>query len=196
MLTTTLFQNIVPSVTKILNYDRFKTTVAIALGSLLPNLMYLAWCFACIGGNVDPTAGIGGPIVNVFSVAAISRSCLGCTMSLSEEVDTHLQGDREEKAPTISVPAALAAVSVPLTAAFVFSGGEDFSTALKMAGSYGSPILYGVIPVLMAWTQRNKLPDAKDMLPGGVLNLAALGLCFGGLIAAELTHDFLHLLGQ
>ena len=58
-----------------------------------------------------------------------------------------------------------------------------------MAGSYGSPFLYGVVPVLMAWTQRQKLQDSKDLVPGGMVSLGAVMLMYGGFIVAELGHD-------
>jgi amino acid permease len=54
--------------------------------------------------------------------------------------------------------AALLAVSVPLVAALVFGDTEHGLTgALSLAGSFGSPILYGAIPALMAYRQRQAL---------------------------------------
>jgi hypothetical protein len=54
--------------------------------------------------------------------------------------------------------AALMAVSVPLAAALVFGDTEHGLTgALSLAGSFGSPILYGAIPALMAYRQRQAL---------------------------------------
>jgi hypothetical protein len=50
------------------------------------------------------------------------------------------------------------AVSVPLAAALVFGDTEHGLTgALSLAGSFGSPILYGAIPALMAYRQRQAL---------------------------------------
>lgn len=187
MLTTTVYQNIVPSVVKILEYDRTKSVAAIALGSLLPLCLYLAWCFASIGGG----AGASGTLLTVFSLAAVTGSCLGCVMSVSEEVETFLPAkpDDSEDVSSISV---VAAVAVPLAVAVAFAGGGDFTVPLKIAGSYGTPLLYGVIPASMAWTQREKL-DLPNLVPGGVLTLSALGMTSVGLLVQELSVDAGHL---
>ena len=69
ILMSMVYQNIVPTVTKILDYDRDKSFAAIALGSFLPLCLYLAWSFACIGGGVDMNAvGASGALMTVFSV--------------------------------------------------------------------------------------------------------------------------------
>lgn len=69
------------------------------------------------------------------------------------------------------LPAALASVSIPLAAALLFGGGDDGLTgALSIAGSFGSPVLYGLVPALMAWQQQEKhqqqpVPSPLPMTP-------------------------------
>ena len=48
--------------------------------------------------------------------------------------------------------------------------------ALGLCGSFGSPILYGVVPALMAWNQRQKKDtETKPLVPGGLASVGALG---------------------
>ena len=202
ILMSMVYQNIVPTVTKILDYDRFKSVAAIALGSLLPLCLYLAWCFACIGGGVDANAvGAEGALMAVFSITAISGSAIGCAISLAEEVGSFLpkteQGiitrmmtndDDDVVANPISVTAA---VAIPAAIAYLCAGGsgDDLNVALKIAGSYGSPLLYGAIPAWMAWTQRQRVKGIQDLVPGGSGTLSVLGAASIALVMQELAID-------
>jgi len=87
-----------------------------------------------------------------------------------------------------SIPAVGISMSVPLLIAL--SSGLDLTGALKVAGSYGSPLLYGAIPVVMAWTQRKKLKEQVDLVPGGIASLVVLGASMIGLVIHELSNDF------
>ena len=75
--------------------------------------------------------------------------------------------------------AALASVSVPLVAALVLGGEGGLTGALSVAGSFGSPVLYGVIPALMAWRQRQDQPlrqtqQTQYLVPSATLPLLAV----------------------
>jgi len=51
-----MYQNIVPSITKLLDFDRAKTTATILIGSLIPPMgMYKMYCYAALGGGLDGT---------------------------------------------------------------------------------------------------------------------------------------------
>lgn len=191
ILTTTVYQNIVPSVVKILDYDRTKSVAAIALGSILPVCLYLAWCFASIGGG----GGASGALLTVFSLAAVTGSCTGCVMSLSEEVETFLPAPSKgsDENFVVNPMAVVASVAFPLAAGLAFAGGEDFTVALKIAGSYGTPLLYGAIPATMAWTQRKRLGALPNLVPGGAASIGALGMAAMGLLVQELSVDVGHL---
>lgn len=191
ILTTAIYQNTVPSVTKILNYDRVKTVAAISIGSFLPICLFVAWSHACLGGGITEQVGFDGWLYTTFSIAAIIGSSIGCTMSISEELDSFLDGNSQasgEKRLTNPV-VSLAAVGVPSAAALLFAGGEDFSAALRLGGSYGSPLLHGVIPAVMAWMQRQKGGDGADLVPGGVNTLAAIGMVSSLFMIQELASD-------
>lgn len=203
VLMSMIYQNVVPSVTKILNYDRVQTVSALTLGSLLPLVMYVAWCFACVGGGIDTTigttAGIGGLLMTVFSLATLAGSSIGSGMSLSEEIDTFVQpnaaprtksGDTENEQAVrgeYQIPSVLLAVTAPLLAANVMTAtGHDTTEALRLAGSFGSPLLYGAIPALMAWQQRaQQSPKSPHMIP--TAGLGALGLLSTGFVGNELV---------
>ena len=194
MLTTLIFQNIVPPVTRILGYDRTKSVAALVLGSFLPLALYLSWSFVVLGGGVDTTLGGGSshnPLMTIFSVAAVTGSAIGCTMAVSEELETFF-GKNDSSDVSLSSTAATATTKEPhggvttttleknhqdknanngyaLPAVLVAVGVplvgsllcHDYTDALKLSGGYGIPVLYGAIPVLMLWTQRRKSPPAS-----------------------------------
>mmetsp|Transcript_15784 Transcript_15784/g.24551 ORF Transcript_15784/g.24551 Transcript_15784/m.24551 type:complete len:532 (+) Transcript_15784:122-1717(+) len=198
-----VYQNIVPSVTKILSYDRQKVISAIFLGSLLPSLMYFSWTYAVIGGGIDLDA-IDNPFLIAFSVAALYGSALGCVMSIAEELDewsnaliSKNDGIKESKeageetvvasaiahledpaGSTFSWQSVSLAVSVPLAAGLIVtSGGHDDVAVLFLgvAGAYGAPLLYGAIPVAMAWSQREKMPYIQNLIPTASLGVIGVG---------------------
>jgi tyrosine-specific transport protein len=235
MLTTLIFQNIVPPVTKILEYDRTKSVVALVLGSFLPLVLYFAWSFVVLGGGVTTSVGTDSPLMTVFSVAATTGSAIGCSMAVSEEVqallfsssnkgaenkededstqlnegsviDEHTSpatalsqatSDNEEEGG-YALPAVLAAVVVPIACGTLCN---EYTDALKLSGGYGIPVLYGAIPVLMAWTQRNKqLQNNKNtneqkqgtsnhLIPGGSASLVLVGVGFGAFMVNSILAD-------
>ena len=70
------------------------------------------------------------------------------------------------------------AVSVPLAAGLmVTSGGHEDVAALFLgvAGAYGAPLLYGAIPVAMAWSQRQKMPYIQNLIPTASLGVIGVG---------------------
>ena len=69
---------------------------------------------------------------------------------------------------------------------------NDLNDALKVAGSFGSPLLYGVLPVIMAFTQRkelkeNELSSLKNKMPAATLGL--LGVASTGFVGNELMQS-------
>ena len=201
VLLSLVYQNIVPSVTKMLDYDRQKTTASLALGSFIPFAMYMAWLFASMGGGIDTSVGFAGPLLTGFTLATIAGSSIGTTMSVAEECDSFLKAmssndddvvgqapsstDDTEKSDVFSLPAVAAALAVPM--AGVMFGGDDMTVALGVAGSIGTPLLYGAVPALMAWNQRQESRYQKNLVPGGTLSLGALGLASTGFVGGELA---------
>ena len=192
-LTALQFQNIVPSITKILNYDRQKTVAAITIGSFVPLAMYVSFCFAVLGGGID-TAGVAGPLMAIFSGVTIFGSSVGASMSVTEEVENYvapLQESNKEKSNTFSLPAVAVTLAVPMAGVMAFSQGVgDVTAALGIAGSYGSPLLYGVIPAMMAYNQRRKADSETEVVvPGGLASIGALGLASALFVGQGIVHN-------
>lgn len=180
VLMSLVYQNIVPTVTKMLDYDRAKTSAAITMGSLLPLGMYVAWAFCVLGGGVNMGSHMDGPLMALFTLTTIAGSSIGCVMSLAEEFDTFVKVGKsmpnngaevsrslqpiptKEQEEKFSFTSVLLSVACSTIALHVFH--DDLNGALKVAGSFGSPILYGVLPVLMAYTQRQERGNS-DKLP-------------------------------
>jgi tyrosine-specific transport protein len=179
------------------------------LGSFIPLGMYIAWVYACLGGGIDTNIsmdnGWAGAVMTIFSVATLCGSCIGGGLSLMEEwtnlvgkppkvatVDTEMAA-RQTPNVKQSLPTALLSVSMPLTAALYFSmTGGDMTAALSIAGGVGSPLLYGVIPALMAWNQRQAAVSSSTttttttrtpLVP--TAGLGALGLLSSGFVGEE-----------
>jgi len=173
-----VYQNIVPSVTRILSYNRIKTATALALGQLMPTLLYLSYCFAVNGGGITPNSG--GLFLAIFSLSAIWGSAMGCVLSIGEEIQSLLfkkaTAKRRSTQP-LYVPAVLTAVVVPLGITAMNVGG-DFTGALRLAGGYFCPMLYGFLPAIMALIQRRKQKKSpsNSLVPGGNIALGFMSL--------------------
>ena len=175
VLMSLVYQNIVPTVTKMLDYDRTKSMAAITLGSFIPFCMYVAWTFGVLGGGLEMEGGpLVGPLMTLFTLTTIAGSSIGCVMSLAEEFDTCVKKEQpiqeslqvtannsgdNNKFSFVSVLLSVACAGIALP---VFA--DNLNGALEVAGSLGSPLLYGVLPVLMAYTQRQRRGNA-DSLP-------------------------------
>jgi hypothetical protein len=91
------------------------------------------------------------------------------------------------------LPSALATVALPLSLTLTVTtfGNGDLTPALTLAGGLGSPLLYGVLPVWMAWNQRQNEKGSPDtsgtMVPNSSLGL--LGLCAGGMFGSEIVEQ-------
>jgi len=195
-VTTLVYQNIVPTVTRILGYDRNKVVTAITLGSSLPLFIYLAWCVAVLGGGIQEA---GGFLFTLFSMVTVAGSSMGALISLSGEVEILLQQPKKDtfSLPSVALPSVVALVVCQLFA-------DDISGALKVAGSYGSPLLYGVIPVTMAYLQQQRQQSQTmramsqpltRIMPGGMLGLGLLGLGAMALVGTELGDTIDTMLG-
>lgn len=248
ILTSMVYQNIVPSVTKILNYDRTKTAWTLALGSFFPMMIYELYSFVVLGGGCssETTSPL---LMAAFSITTIVGSSIACVMSIAEELESctqtifsssqHQQQQEEPSSSTVvvsstpaalqeeqatddvfamsefasssspqqqqdvnddtkkevlfSVPSILLSVGVPLAVGLALGNGDDLTASLRLAGSYGSPMLYGAIPALMAWKQRESLSKQQfqDVLPGGTATLAMLAAGSAVFMMEELSKDIM-----
>lgn len=197
-----VFQNIVPTITRLLDYDRTKVVTALTVGSFIPLLMYMAWAVTVLGGGIDMSSGPAlGALMTCFSFVTVAGSTLGGSMSLSEEFEIILgssfgKGDEEKDKSidsTFSLPSVAMPIGLALVLAQVFS--SDINECLKIAGSFGSPMLYGLIPVTMALMQQRQANEDgnlgnSNIIPGGVVGLGALSLASTALIGTELVQGF------
>lgn len=230
VLTTLIYQNIVPTVTKMLNYDRKQVPAAIALGSFIPMLMYIAFCFTVLGGSGSGAMALstGGLFLAGIKISSLFGSAMAGTMSIAQELENFLgtkddntvdgstwfksdedaemlQVKSEEecladggKPRLLNLSTVSLSVIPPLLAGVLFSGGEGFTGALSLSGSYCTPVLYGIIPVLLALNQRGFFDDdsvedekiqTNEILPGGGFSLGALGVGATTLISSHLVTD-------
>ena len=228
ILTSLVYQNIVPTVTRLLQYRMGPTSVALAVGSFVPLAMYEAWCYAA--GPATQSIDTHSTLLQVFTVATLCGSTIGTTLSLSEEVQCLLiapllkflgQAERHSTvvesndsrgaaAASIDTAAAAAAatptthhnqsrwmgvaasLAVPIAAsAWAAAQGQgehpiDLSSALQWAGSLGSPLLYGVLPALMAYRLNQNDKDASPLTSWPCIGL--LGGCSVAFASQELLH--------
>lgn len=194
ILMAMIYQNIVPTVVKLLDYDRAKVSAALITGSFIPLVMYLSWCYVSLGGGIE--GELSGIVLSAFSIFAIAGSTLGTSLSLTQEVKNFVPGQSSKDTKTddegSNWVAAGVSLGVPLAAALAFSGGSGFTEALSLAGSFGSPLLYGIIPVAMVWKQQqDQAPDANEtpsMVPNAALPV--LGCLYTGFVAQEIVQRF------
>jgi tyrosine-specific transport protein len=211
ILMSMVFQNIVPVVVKQLQYNRNKSFAAITLGSFIPLSMYTAWCYTCLGGGIDMNSC--SPLITIFSIATLAGSSICTSMSLAEEFDTiivssssSINDKNQSEEPSITnsnsgfnIQTVVPSMLVPLLAALTFGDDGGLTSALAIAGSFGSPILYGFIPALMAWRQRNdhtnigtyvSQPQQRQqyLIPSSTLPL--LGILSTGFVGQEILSRF------
>jgi len=215
LISVLVFQNIVPTITRLLDYNRIKIVTALTFGSSMPLLMYMAWGVSVLGGGIDPSSGSEpsiGVLMTCFSLITVAGSTLGGSMSLSEEFEIFLDtlptrgGEikKKSKDSTFSLPSVAMPIGMALVLAQVFS--SNITETLKIAGAFGSPILYGFIPVSMALMQKRQAKldvnsgstsatltrggENFDIVPGGILGLGALTLASTALIGTEFVQLF------
>jgi len=238
LVSAMVFQNIVPSITKLLNYDRKKTILAIVLGSFLPMVIYLAWVYGVLSGAVSTdTSADSGHLYDVFCVASIFGCTIAGIMSIAEEFESflkvpgdnpiinflvtltgeddlsivedgeaihHSNGKDKNSGNILSTPSVILAIVPALIAAIAFShfsDSENFTAALSVAGGYGSPLLYGLVPIMLASTQRygnkpnklsnNNIPNDsfEQLVPGGVFSLGILSVSSVLFVVQEFCND-------
>jgi tyrosine-specific transport protein len=171
-----VYQNIVPTIVKMLDYDAKKSTAALSLGSFVPLCLYMLWCAGSSvgGGGGGAEADLqSNALLAVFTVTTLLGSAIGTGLSLTEEVQS-LRSNAGISAFAPEVPAAASghhdarpqwstvafSFGVPLVTALAL--GEDrVIDALEWAGSFGSPLLYGVLPAAMA-LQRRRLQQQEQ----------------------------------
>jgi tyrosine-specific transport protein len=207
VITTLVFQNIVPTVTRLLAYNRSKVTCALTIGSVIPLLMYMAWSVAFLGGGIDPSSSLTlTGLISCFGLITVAGSSLGTSMSLSEEFETMLGKQNDDSTNQKKNTFSFASVASPIVIALLVGQlcSSNINDLLQISGSLGSPLLYGAIPVAMALMQqqgsqenswyegKNESLATKSVVPGGNMGLGTLGLGSIVLVGTELVERIGH----
>ena len=191
-----VYHNVVPLVATRLKGDRPKIAAAILAGSAVPLVMFLLWnglilgsvdgdAVAAAGG--DPVAALVaaeggaaasalGPTVALFSLSAVVTSFVGFYFGLRTYLRDLFLGDGG------GGPLADAAESEVLLAALVLApptlvacvDPKIFLPALDAAGTFGITTLFGIIPAVAAYRQREGAADGEVYVPGGAATLGAM----------------------
>jgi tyrosine-specific transport protein len=197
MFVALFYHNIIPVVTTQLEGDVVKIRRAIAIGSVIPLVMFLAWN-AVILGSISPDMMQGasegstvfdplqvlrngqagawlGVLVSVFSEFAIVTSFIGFVYGLLDFFKDALDvapDDNAKRLPLYSL------VLLPSTSLSVLNP-SIFFAALDYAGTFSISVLGGIIPAVMAWKQRysqqqDSNPVMKPLIPGGKVTLVVM----------------------
>lgn len=227
LLTTMVYQNIVPTITKMLKYDRSHVIAALGLGSMIPMMMYLMFCFTVLGSGSIGSLGSESVYFQGIAISSVIGSSMSCSISIGEELNVFLDDetcgsspqlddvDEEGKNQSLALKSTILGILPPLFVALTFGQEHGLVGALSISGTYATPILYFLIPVLLAFTQRtgiledmkscrsnpekmkligerigcNDLDTTKHLVPGGFVSIVGLAGGTGSLLASSLIHD-------
>lgn len=155
---------VVPVVSTQLEGDISKIRRSIITGTSIPLLMFLLWNMCILGGHTtgglvgatdfDPllqlqnTSSMVSPIIQAFSLVAIASSYVGFVLGLTDFLADalNLRSGNKETLPYVLT------ITPPLCVACTYP--DLFLSALKIAGTYGVMVLFGMMPAAMAYVQR------------------------------------------
>ena len=187
------FHNLVPSLVSYLDRRPSQVIKAIIFGSAIPLLIYLLWQALILGivpaanfesslsdGAIATSAlksvvqlGLVVQIAEAFAFFAIVTSLLSVSLSFVDFLADALQIKKTARGKIIlstlvMLPPCLFSIFYP----------HLFLTALNYAGGFGAILLFGILPVLMAWKGRYILKINKaELLPGGKAALILVMMC-------------------
>ena len=179
------FHIIIPSLTTYMERDIPKLKKTIWIGGLIPLVIYIIWEFLTLGiipvrGNSSIAEGyeqgLNGAtllaesldntvdlVASFFSFFAIVTSFLGVSLSLFDCL-----GDSLKIKKTSSGRAILFVLTFFPPLVFALSDPRAFLTALEYAGAFGVVIMLGLLPALMAWSNRYwRHQKSPYQVPGG-----------------------------
>ncbi|WP_044881342.1 amino acid permease [Neochlamydia sp. EPS4] len=199
------FHNLVPSLTQYLGRDSRRLCIALAMGSFIPLIIYLAWQrlilgivplegedslrVACSEGQMATQAlktVVGASwvvdIAQFFAFFAIVTSFLGVALSF---VDFLADGFKIPKKSGGKIALCSLALLPPYLFSLIHPG--VFLTALNYAGGFGAVIIFGILPALMVWSGRyHKNFKGPQFIAGGKPILLLIILCSVSIIILQL----------
>lgn len=202
------FHNLVPSLTAYMKHDVKRLRLTLIIGSAIPLIIYLVWEWLLLG--LIPVEGKNGfkealdqgdmttrvlraavgsswivEIAHYFAFFAIVTSFLAVALSF---VDFLSDGLQIKKTPKGKLFLCLLALLPPFIFALVYP--KLFLVALGYAGGFGAVILFGILPVAMAWSGRYiKKLNQPHILPGGKLGLILIFLSSLVVIILQLKQE-------
>lgn len=199
------YHNLVPSLTTYLHRNVKKLRWTIMIGSAVPLFVYLVWEALVLG--IVPLDGFQYALDNgematqslkvvlgsawiivaaqYFAFFAIITSFLGIALSL---VDFLADGLNIKKVGWGKVSLCLMTLLPPFIFSITYPG--LFLIALNYAGGFGAVILFGILPVLMAWVGRYHIqPAITPILPGGKFSLALIMAISIGIIGLQVAQE-------
>lgn len=180
------YHNLIPSMRRFLP-SRRKLVQALLLGAFIPLVVYLVWEYVLLGllppakkesinQMINQGVMIGDVLsyltsnssiilaVELFTFSAITTSYIGQSVSVIDLLGQHFKKNRLTLVFMTLLPPYLIAYYYP----------DLFLKALSAAGAYGAVIVFGIIPILMAYKARKKDPTIRPLLPGGNILLGLL----------------------
>ncbi|KAK9868721.1 hypothetical protein WJX84_001096 [Apatococcus fuscideae] len=205
-----VYQNVVPVIASSLEGDIKKVRIAVCAGIAVPLVMFIAWDATILGNLGNPhlqevmrTTGakdpldllskndpVVGPLIQFFSLAALTTSLIGFTLGLVDFV-----GDSLPLPPKHSRLLSYLAALLP-PAFFGVAFPDAFFSALDVAGTYGVLLLFGVIPAAMAWRERygETTLSRMQVVGGGAPVLLGIGGFAAVVITKELSQTLINAL--
>lgn len=179
------YHNMIPTLMSYMHQDAKKVRQTILAGSILALVIYLIWDIVVLG--IVPAEGQWGIIeslkqgrqasdavasilglswVSTFAEAlaffALLSSFLAQTLALIHFLADALKAQREKQE---SIPLCILALAPPLLFSFLYP--HIFIEALNFAGGICAVILFGLLPVIMAWKGRRQSYQPTYQLSGG-----------------------------
>jgi tyrosine-specific transport protein len=194
MFVALFYHNVIPTVVSQLEGDARKIRQAIAIGSAIPLVMFLAWNTVILGSvspdlvqntigqSLDPLKILGsggagewlGVLVSIFSEFAIATSFIGFVYGLLDffkDISAVTLNEPSKRLPIYSL------ILLPPMSLSVLNP-SIFLTALDYTGTFSISVLGGIIPALMSWKQRQEQEHShhltQPLVPGGKVTLIVM----------------------
>mmetsp|Transcript_34126 Transcript_34126/g.49579 ORF Transcript_34126/g.49579 Transcript_34126/m.49579 type:complete len:359 (-) Transcript_34126:53-1129(-) len=198
MFVALVYHNIVPSICSSLQYNKAKIATTLTVGTLIPLIMFVVWIGVSLGNKTGESLAqtVGGvpisSLIQLFSESAIVTSFIGFVIGLMDFYRDIFPSNpnSNHNQRRINDLALFALVLVPPTVVATLSDPSIFITALDVAGTYGISVLFGILPILLAFKSRQNYESKKvktedfvgtelsssyaSFVPGGSWSLLAL----------------------
>jgi tyrosine-specific transport protein len=185
------YHTVIPTVSRRLGYDRSRIARAVLFGSACPLVMFIAWNALVLGAvpsgleAADPVAALiagqgeaGATLamaVQIFSFSAVVNTFCGVYHGMRGYVkDVFVESSARMAADDERILAAAVLVPPLFLAA---TNPTLFLPALDAGGTFGIPLLFGIVPAACVWRLRqNEASSDVVFVPGGDAVLAAVAV--------------------